>query len=302
MTLGISNVSIMTAKKGGTLTQIDLSSYSGEFVSSVREREFLKATWNEYKATPQNTLLVLGGMTIAFGLLDVFVSEGETLPYLSLSFRLITAVFMLISAMYMRRAQDYFKGYHALLLCNQLIIAITIYVITLEQRINLMLLIISAIGLTLVYYQFFYNRFAYTIAAAVLTGVGSLFAALFIYAVPLEEFILFIIFLAPLNMLGIVTSRSTKRIRRREYLAVKDLQSAHDEKAALVEELQTALADIKTLEEFIPICANCHKIRKDDGYWERLEKYIQERTGSRFSHGLCPDCLVELYPDIYNRN
>ncbi len=283
------------------MSQIDLSSYSGEFASSAAETAFLKATWNEYKAIPQYTLLALGGMTVAFGLLDIVLSEGETLPYLSLSFRVFTAVFMLASAIYMRRAQNYFAGYHALLLGNQLIIAVTIYVITLEQRITLTFLVISAIGLTLVYYQFFYNRFTFTIAAAVITGVGSLVAALVIFAVPLEEFSGLIIFLAPLNMLGIATSRSTNQIRRREYLALKNLQAAHDEKAALVEELQSALADIKTLEEIVPICANCHKIRNDEGFWERLEKYIQERTGSRFSHGICPDCLPELYPEIYAR-
>jgi hypothetical protein len=32
-------------------------------------------------------------------------------------------------------------------------------------------------------------------------------------------------------------------------------------------------------------------VRSDDEYWERVETYIKERTGSRFSHGICPDCF-----------
>ena len=39
------------------------------------------------------------------------------------------------------------------------------------------------------------------------------------------------------------------------------------------------------------ICAYCNKIRNDSDYWERVETYIRERTGSKFSHGVCPDCF-----------
>jgi sigma-B regulation protein RsbU (phosphoserine phosphatase) len=43
-------------------------------------------------------------------------------------------------------------------------------------------------------------------------------------------------------------------------------------------------------QEIIPICAQCRKIRTDDNYWQTVEKYINEQTGSRFSHGICPEC------------
>lgn len=65
----------------------------------------------------------------------------------------------------------------------------------------------------------------------------------------------------------------------------------------LVEDLQHQLAEIKTLKGLLPICAVCHKIRDDEGYWNRLEGYIQEHTDARFSHGLCPQCLQEQYLD-----
>jgi PAS domain S-box-containing protein len=62
-------------------------------------------------------------------------------------------------------------------------------------------------------------------------------------------------------------------------------------------ELQTALAEVKTLSGMLPICASCKKIRDDKGYWNQLESYIVHHTDAQFTHGLCPDCVKALYPD-----
>lgn len=67
----------------------------------------------------------------------------------------------------------------------------------------------------------------------------------------------------------------------------------------LIAKLQKALAEIKELQGFLPICAKCKKIRDDEGYWQQIEKYIQDRTNAKFSHGLCPHCAEKLYPEIY---
>jgi sigma-B regulation protein RsbU (phosphoserine phosphatase) len=48
--------------------------------------------------------------------------------------------------------------------------------------------------------------------------------------------------------------------------------------------------EIGVLQELIPICAYCSKVRDGEDYWQRVETYIRERTGSRFSHGVCPEC------------
>lgn len=61
------------------------------------------------------------------------------------------------------------------------------------------------------------------------------------------------------------------------------------------QELQRSLETIKALRGLIPICSHCKKIRKDDGYWQRLEEYIQEHSDAEFTHGLCPDCEVNIY-------
>lgn len=66
----------------------------------------------------------------------------------------------------------------------------------------------------------------------------------------------------------------------------------------LVRELKEALARVKTLRGFIPICAACKKIRDDAGYWQAVEVYVHDHTEAEFSHGLCPACAERLYPGI----
>jgi response regulator RpfG family c-di-GMP phosphodiesterase len=65
------------------------------------------------------------------------------------------------------------------------------------------------------------------------------------------------------------------------------------------EELQKALAKIKTLSGLLPICASCKKIRDDQGYWTQLEYYISEHSEAEFTHGCCPECMKKLYPEMY---
>ena len=49
-------------------------------------------------------------------------------------------------------------------------------------------------------------------------------------------------------------------------------------------------AEIRKLQEMIPICVYCRKVRNEHDYWDLVESYIQKETGSRFSHGACPEC------------
>lgn len=62
--------------------------------------------------------------------------------------------------------------------------------------------------------------------------------------------------------------------------------------------IQKALAEVKALSGLLPICAGCKKIRDDKGYWNQIESYIRDHSEADFSHGICPDCARELYPDF----
>jgi len=76
-------------------------------------------------------------------------------------------------------------------------------------------------------------------------------------------------------------------------------KQAEAERERLIQELREALAKVKTLSGLLPICAACKKIRDDKGYWNQIETYIGDHSEVDFSHGMCPDCLQRLYPEIY---
>lgn len=75
-------------------------------------------------------------------------------------------------------------------------------------------------------------------------------------------------------------------------------KNSEEQKERLLVDLQEALAKVKTLSGFLPICASCKKIRDDDGYWQQVEEYLRDHSEAQFSHSICPDCARKLYPEI----
>lgn len=58
--------------------------------------------------------------------------------------------------------------------------------------------------------------------------------------------------------------------------------------------LENSISEVKVLKGLLPICSTCKKIRDDQGYWKQLEAYIDEHSEATFTHGLCPDCALNL--------
>lgn len=58
------------------------------------------------------------------------------------------------------------------------------------------------------------------------------------------------------------------------------------------------VTELIKLRGLIPMCAHCSKVRDDDQYWRDLREYIESRPDLCVSHGLCPECRRELYPDL----
>jgi hypothetical protein len=79
---------------------------------------------------------------------------------------------------------------------------------------------------------------------------------------------------------------------------IREREAAEREKAEVIVQLQDSLAQVKTLTGLIPICAHCHRIRDDRGYWNRLETYLHQRSHAEFSHGICPECMSTIYPGV----
>jgi integral membrane sensor domain MASE1 len=72
--------------------------------------------------------------------------------------------------------------------------------------------------------------------------------------------------------------------------------------ASVAAERAQALAEIKTLRGFIPICAWCHKVRDDEGFWQRLETYLGANTDATISHSICPSCSEKQHQAVENQS
>ena len=76
------------------------------------------------------------------------------------------------------------------------------------------------------------------------------------------------------------------------------LKEEERERIKLIRELSDALAAVKTLSGLLPMCASCKKIRDDTGYWQQVETYIKQHSNADFTHGICPECVKKLYPEL----
>lgn len=89
---------------------------------------------------------------------------------------------------------------------------------------------------------------------------------------------------------------TSKNITKRK-LAEIALQEEHTK-------LLEAQEEIKVLSGFLPICSSCKSIRDDKGYWTRIEAYLNEHSGAKLTHGICPSCADKLYgeDEWYTKN
>lgn len=81
--------------------------------------------------------------------------------------------------------------------------------------------------------------------------------------------------------------REELRARLNAGIRIVDLQSQLGHR---VRQLEEALQRVHELQGLLPICCYCKKIRDDQNYWHEVENYIGARSGTVFSHGICPDC------------
>jgi PAS domain S-box-containing protein len=75
---------------------------------------------------------------------------------------------------------------------------------------------------------------------------------------------------------------------------ITERKQAEQERDSLLQSLQVALAEVRTLREILPICSYCKKIRDDQNYWQSVDSYILKHTNTRFTHGICPTCYAEV--------
>ncbi len=52
--------------------------------------------------------------------------------------------------------------------------------------------------------------------------------------------------------------------------------------------------EARALRALVPVCSWCRRVRDDRGYWQGIESYVAEQSGSLVTHGMCPDCEQEM--------
>lgn len=63
-------------------------------------------------------------------------------------------------------------------------------------------------------------------------------------------------------------------------------------------QLADALDKIELMDGLIPICSHCKGIRDDRGFWSSVERYIEQHSDARLTHGICDQCIQLHYPDV----
>ena len=98
-------------------------------------------------------------------------------------------------------------------------------------------------------------------------------------------------------VVGIIRVRLAALARAKAALETLVAQRT-EELQARNRELSDALTRVKQLSGLLPICSCCKKIRDDKGYWNQLENYICTHSEADFTHGICPDCVDTLFPEV----
>jgi hypothetical protein len=140
----------------------------------------------------------------------------------------------------------------------------------------------------LVPYLVFNIRFAFQITPPLLFSAASIVFLSTTPGVTLISFNAIVMTYVFSNVMGIFAAWRLHAYRRVQF-------SHFLEEKKLNRELKEAMSSIRTLRGLMPICSKCRKIRDEEGYWKKMEEYIEQHSEAQFSHSLCDKCAHELY-------
>jgi hypothetical protein len=136
------------------------------------------------------------------------------------------------------------------------------------------------------------NRPFFQAIAAITLSIGtSIILVVYNTGVSAADRVGIILTLAIANAVGIVASRERVSRQHREEQAWRNERDAR-------QELLRAHSEIRTLKGLLPTCAHCRRVRTEAGEWQPMERFVAEHSEAQFSHGFCPDCLTQHYPEL----
>jgi len=93
-----------------------------------------------------------------------------------------------------------------------------------------------------------------------------------------------------LSTLALTVRRALSRTE-----ALRQSKVKAEERERIAVKLLALLAEYESKGGYLPICANCKKIRDNHDKWHSPEAFLRDRLGLMFTHGVCPDCLRQFY-------
>ena len=274
-----------------------LKSLSGEFIDRDLEKSFLKDNWMDYKKIPRNALFIGGLIIISFLGVDLLSQKEQSQLLPLFAVRGIFGFLCLVSSRYLQQAKAYFDGFHLLLLMNQLAMALAMILLGIIARLPFLHNALHLYMGILIFFPFMHNRFIYSFIACFFYLAAYLVISygLSLGSVDLVRFILYFIFVTSMS---ISLMSYMNRNWRKEYILYLNEQYLSQQLRSTIDQLLKTQQEIKMLQGLIPICSSCKKIRDEKGVWNQLESYIQDHSEAIFSHGICPKCVEQLYPDM----
>ncbi|MBL7005977.1 MAG: hypothetical protein ISR78_02720 [Spirochaetia bacterium] len=297
-----------------------------EIFSIVVAYAIFMFAWNSRQFMDNNYLFFLGIAyffigcidllhTLAYSGMNIFATDGANLAtQLWISARYLQSISLLLAPLFLKRDLKAVPIIISYLLITILLISalfiwqifpdcyvensgLTVFKKISEYLISL-ILICSIIFLTIKREAFDQDIFKLLIASIIFTIGSELFFTFYVSVFGLSnllghflKIIAFYLFYKAIIKTGLLKPYDLlfRNLRKSEQILQKEKEN-----------LQKALSEIKTLKGIVPICANCKKIRDDDGYWNQLEEYIRDHSEVDFSHGICPDCAEKLYSELDN--
>jgi hypothetical protein len=275
-----------------------LKSLSGEFIDRDLEKSFLKDIWMDYKKVPRNSLFIGGFIFLSFLGVDLITQKEESQLLQLIVVRGIFGLMCMISSIYLQQAKAYFDGFHLLLLMNQLAMALAIILVGVIARLPFLHNALHIFMGILIFFPFMHNRFSYSVIACAFYLTAYLAISYGLSQLGSVDLVRFILYFTFVTSMSISMMSYMNRNWRKEYILYLNEQYLGQELRNTVEELLKAQQEVKVLQGFIPICSNCKKIRDGKGVWNQLENYIQDHSEATFSHGICPKCTEQLYPEF----
>ncbi len=98
-------------------------------------------------------------------------------------------------------------------------------------------------------------------------------------------------------ILSVVNLTGMAMVHRRRVLE-REASVLWEKESLARAEAERAFKELKTLRGIIRICSYCQKIHNEAGAWQQIQAYVREHSDAEFSHGICPDCMRERFPQF----